>query len=92
MSWTLRLYFWVLRKFNDNMPSRREIKWALDNRRYTPRIHMALRYYSCGYSIDGIATLTLSTRERVRQYILKGAATARLAKSKIEPSQPDDAA
>jgi hypothetical protein len=69
----LRLKFGVLRKLNDNDPSRQEVEWALSvYGGHTYRIADVMSSYFIGMDFESIAKPMGVPRERVRQMICKG--------------------
>jgi len=72
------LYFWFLRKLNDGVPSRVECEWALSKHMpYSDGIAHAIKCYVAGLTLEQVADLLGVTRERIRQYLLKGCRDAR---------------
>lgn len=73
-------YFWLYRKFNDGIPCKSEALKAIPCFNKHSEIRLILDLYSQGYSIDVISQDLNLTRERVRQYLIKGARIARTSK------------
>ena len=68
-----KFYYRLLRKFNDDIPTRTEVEYNLDiKHKLNSQIYLAMFRYSCGQEIEEIADRLNITRERVRQYLLKG--------------------
>ena len=67
-----KLYFWILRKCYDGIPSPAECAWALSQHTPTTEILRAMIRRSLGFALEYIAENQEITRERARQYLLKG--------------------
>lgn len=73
----LKIVYWILRKLNDGVPSRLEVKHAM-GRLFTSGIPLTLKIqesmilYKQGASLEDIAEFHNCTRERVRQHLVKG--------------------
>lgn len=68
-----KLKWRIYRKFNnDNLPCQDEVSYYIVNKTPSANILRCMLYYIYGDNIEVIATRENITRERVRQYILKG--------------------
>ena len=67
------LYFKLLRKLNDGVPSTTEVVFVLRTKDIkNTKILQSMAMYSVGASLEEIATFQDVTRERIRQHLLKG--------------------
>lgn len=75
-------YFDILRKFNDDLPSKKELEWVyihiyLNGIKLSPRISDALTDVVHDHTLEDAAKNQNVTRERIRQYLLKACRIAR---------------
>lgn len=63
----------AIRIFYNGIPSPGEVTYKLKTKtKISPQIQISMGLYSMGYSIEEIAKKMKVTRERIRQYLIKG--------------------
>ena len=69
-----KIYFKLLRFFNNHLPSKMEARYALEKHgdKMTLNINSVTRLYSEGMTLEQIGENMYFTRERARQMLMKG--------------------
>lgn len=72
----IRLFFLLLRKTNDDFPTRAEVKFLLNasNRTYLKNVALSIVRYKNGLEIEDIANSLQCSQMRVKELIEKGVA------------------